>query len=519
MTSPIDLKLLLRRMKENAGSIERLSQALGVSSKTVGDWLKKGNDELRHIHKESMEIVLEGARRLKVDIEACREAECLWDLSRSYDENLSLPIPPPPTGIEPFKRHRIPFFDGYVNSRLVVGAGLFTASAERIHYLAATGIDVFIFKTVRFREWRQHRTPNLLFCKAGTRLSPSDVGRATVDVGELSPSHRPAFGVMNRLGIPSRDVSFWQAEFKAAAEGLGSGQRLVLSVAGTTMQRGRNGDLVDDFVAVVNKGIEAGARVIELNLSCPNSAERPLYTDLDLALLVCKAVARSVAGVQAKILLKIGYMRGNELYNFVMSTAEFCQGYTAINSIQAEGFQQGPYGPEPAFGQNGVRAGLSGAPILDLGLQCTQELAEIRARRQLPHLLICGGGVDSKEGAKRYLRSGADFVFLNTVLFVNPNAAIDIRRHLDKTLLEKESNSLRTENALFEWSRAAAALLDEAGGNERRSSKILAASNAELFEWYPRWERTTAGPQRIDHQVTMELFLKRIRARLQDGGE
>jgi dihydroorotate dehydrogenase len=350
-------------------------------------------------------------------------------------------------------------------------------------------------------------------------LRGADLQVARVDVGELSPSYNPAFGVFNRLGIPSKDAPSWQAEYKAAAEGLAPGQRLVLSVAGSRAPDGTNEDLVNDFVCVVGLAVEAGARVVELNLSCPNSAASPLYKDLDLALVVCKAVAQSLSGTQTKILLKIGYMLGNELYNFVMSTADLCDGYTAINSIPVEGFQQGPYGQEPAFGQLGVRAGLSGAPILELGLHCARELAEIKVRRQLRNLLVCGGGVQDKESARRYLQHGADFVFLNSVFFMNPNAAIDIRRHLDRTWQEKESNALRTENALLEWSRAVAALLEGAAGSGHRHSAILTASNAELVEWYSRWERTTAGPQRIEHTATTDFFIERIRARLQDDTE
>ena len=519
MTGPIQLSLLVRREKDAAGSIERLAQVLGVSAKTVGDWLKKDEDELRHIHKESIDLIMEGARRLKVDVESCQECESLWDLKRSYVENLNAPVPPPPSGIEPFKRHKIPFMDTVVNSRLVAGAGLFTSTSVRIHYLAATGVDVFIFKTVRSREHRHHRSPNLLFCKADTRLRSADPRGARVDVGELSPSYNPAFGVFNRLGVPSNDAPSWQAEFKTTAEGLAPGQKLVLSVAGSRAPDGTSEDLVNDFVCVVGLAVEAGARVVELNLSCPNSAASPLYRGLDLTLAICRAVAQSISGTRTKILLKIGYMLGNELYNFVMSTAEFCDGYTAINSVPVEGFQQGPYGQEPAFGQLGVRAGLSGPPILDMGLHCARELAEIKERRQLRNLLICGGGVQDKESARRYLHNGADFVFLNSIFFVNPNAAIDIRRYLDRTWQEKESNALRTENALFEWSRAVTTLIDGAAGSSRRHAAILTASNAELVEWFSRWERTTAGPQRIEQNTTADFFIERIRARLQDDTE
>jgi imidazole glycerol phosphate synthase subunit HisF len=154
-----------------------------------------------------------------------------------------------------------------------------------------------------------------------------------------------------------------------------------------------------------------------------------------------------------------------------------------------------------------------------MGLHCARELAEIKERRQLRNLLICGGGVQDKESARRYLHNGADFVFLNSIFFVNPNAAIDIRRYLDRTWQEKESNALRTENALFEWSRAVTTLIDGAAGSSRRHAAILTASNAELVEWFSRWERTTAGPQRIEQNTTADFFIERIRARLQDDTE
>jgi dihydroorotate dehydrogenase len=301
---------------------------------------------------------------------------------------------------------------------------------------------------------------------------------------------------------------------------LKEGQVLILSVVGTASLTDPEDVLIKDTVRVVEQALEAGAEVIEVNCSCPNcnGMEGELFRNAGLVVRICEAI-RSVAG-DAKIILKIGFLKERELRDFVMKTARYVNGYSAINTVPIEGLREGQYGLEPAFGKPKLKAGLSGPPIHRYGLNCVRNLSIIRAQEKLTGIAIVGiGGATTPAIVQNYIDCGADIVQATTAFFVDSYFGIKVRRFLDSQLNSYEvSSEEEREIARVNWSRAVAGLEVEFGNEANISHSIREAALADILEWESAHKSTAAlGPRRSMPILSVEDFKVRIRARLAKG--
>lgn len=521
MHSELKLAELLLTMKGRVGSIQRLAVKIGVTERSLRDWLRKTEDGLHRLHQGNIDQIIKAARDLGIEPELFAPAPQLWNPKASFDENLLFDPGMPVSLGAPLRNHSVPFLGYTVNSRFGASASVLTSTPQRIRFLANSGSDVITYKTVRSGIFRSHPPPNIFFCSdTAPVLDPESRSVPSVVVGDNPEVHRAAYGAMNRFGMPSPAPEIWQADFRAAKGCLKEGQVLILSVVGTASLTDPEDVLIKDTVRVVEQALEAGAEVIEVNCSCPNcnGMEGELFRNAGLVVRICEAI-RSVAG-DAKIILKIGFLKERELRDFVMKTARYVNGYSAINTVPIEGLREGQYGLEPAFGKPKLKAGLSGPPIHRYGLNCVRNLSIIRAQEKLTGIAIVGiGGATTPAIVQNYIDCGADIVQATTAFFVDSYFGIKVRRFLDSQLNSYEvSSEEEREIARVNWSRAVAGLEVEFGNEANISHSIREAALADILEWESAHKSTAAlGPRRSMPILSVEDFKVRIRARLAKG--
>ncbi|MFI5115445.1 MAG: hypothetical protein ACHP8B_01980 [Terriglobales bacterium] len=504
---------LLSAMREEVRTVSRLADLIDVDERTVRLWLAKPDSRL---HDDNIEKICNGARELNIELELYMSGPILWDRHRSYEENLQYDPGPAPRLGKPFKNHRYKFLGRELSSRIGASASVLTSTSMRVRYLAQTGADVLVYKTVRPVEYKPHLPPNILYCsQSEPTLDPEACSKRQIVVGDSSDAYSPAYGAMNRFGIPSRPVEVWQADFRSASGELSRSQLLILSVVGASSRDDTEVALVRGFAKVAEYALAAGAEVIELNLSCPNCAglEGSLYHNVPLVVAICKELHNS----GLKLVLKIGFMQGEELRKFFVETAGYANAFSAINSIPTIGLREGQHGPEPAWGKEGLKAGLSGKPILRCGLRCVQQLARLRSAENARGIGLIGiGGVSTPSDVKSYLDSGADIVQATTAFLADPLFGIKARRFLDKQLASSQSSAeQQLDEARLNWNRASSQLERELGGTQSTLRAVHEAALEDFLSWENKHlETISIGPRRAAPIPTAEEFKKRIRQRL-----
>jgi len=311
-----------------------------------------------------------------------------------------------------------------VTSRIGISAGLLL-NAQWIAFYARCGFDILTYKTVRSRRRACQPLPNWLF------VDPADVAHIGEAGHPLHAGPRPSGGDPRdwtstvSYGMPSRDPAVWMADVAHARTLLRDGQALVLSVVASPDAGWSRDDIVRDFGSLAAMAREAGAQVVEANLSCPNvrSAEGDLYLDAALSGRIATAL-RAGAG-SLPVLLKIGHVPDDErLHALLRAVAGHASGLVVVNGVSRPVLR--PDG-EAAFGDGRRQAGILGRGIHAIGVaDVARALALIRRDRL--DLQIAGvGGIASAEDAAAYFDAGACAVLLGSAPMYDPTLAARLK--------------------------------------------------------------------------------------------
>ena len=331
-------------------------------------------------------------------------------------------------------------FLGYtVNSTLGIPAGPLLNS-QYIKLYAQLGWDVLTYKTVRTKVQRCHPFPNVRpvgtakgWYKSATAEKPSLY--TLEEEGELAD-----LSITNSFGMPSQAPEIWRADVAQAKKSLQSGQVLVVSVVGTAQPGGTLGDLAADFAQAASWTAEAGADVIEANLSCPNvqSSEGSLYQSPAAVGQVAKAIADALAGTKRPFLLKIGYLENLELIKQILEAAHEngAAGFAAINTIPAKVYTAS--GEQALPGTGRLVSGICGAGIKEAGLEMAERL--IQTRRDLglkdsDFAIVGVGGVTTPADVFQYQNLGVSGVQSGTGAMWHPQLAAEVKRLLKPALV------------------------------------------------------------------------------------
>jgi dihydroorotate dehydrogenase (NAD+) catalytic subunit len=228
----------------------------------------------------------------------------------------------------------------------------------------------------------------------------------------------PGGGMLNAYGLTNDGAEAGAPAIKAA---LAAGFRVIPNLY-PEFAKGTEIAIQETLEAVLIYQQVLGANfwAIELNYSCPNSAEA-IRENVAQALKCSEAVRRQFPDLYliAKLSICHPFEFAQELERLGVSAIH------AVNTIPYEiVFPPDRYPPSPLADAGG--GGVSGGPAFDQAYRCNAEL-----RKKVNLFLIMGCGVTSLEDVKKYRAIGADAVSLCTLALRNPKEAVRIVRQYD----------------------------------------------------------------------------------------
>jgi len=245
------------------------------------------------------------------------------------------------------------------------------------------------------------------------QLAPR-AGRPTPRMAE-TPS-----GMLNSIGLQGPGIeAFLEHDLPWLAE---RGARAVVSIAGSS---------VDDYaeLAAQLRGAD-GLHAVEVNISCPNVADRGLVFACDPhAAGEVVAAVRERTDPRVPVLAKL-----SPDVTDIVAVARSCvdagaDGLSMINTVLGMAIDTTTLRPVLA----GVTGGLSGPAIRPVAVRCIWQV-----HAALPDVPIVGmGGVRSGLDALELVLAGASAVAVGTAVFGDPGAPARVLRELAAALSER----------------------------------------------------------------------------------
>jgi len=314
------------------------------------------------------------------------------------------------------------FFGTNVYSPFGIAAGPLPA-AKFVGSALDRGFDIVTFKTVRSDTYP---------CLPGPNVFPLDLKKLdplkTDDLIKTKNSFDFPMTLANSFGIPSFKPTVWQPEIKKSFKLLDQGQALLVAFQGT-LSPGSRQKFINDHVKGVGLLVETGAKVVEINLSCPNEGHSNLLCfDIETSKTIVEKVHKAYPDLQ--LIVKVTYFNDDEhLRLFVKEIGPLLAGITAINTVGANIVDK--KGKQAFSGSESRRkAGVSGLAIKHLAIDMVKRLKKHRGELNLNFKIIGVGGVQTAQDFHDHRNAGADFVMGLTGVMWNPNLAAEIKASL-----------------------------------------------------------------------------------------
>lgn len=352
-----------------------------------------------------------------------------YDPEKSYEDNFK----EGPFGVfadkEIFKNEGEPkydFFGHKVYSPFGIPAGPLI-NGKFVQSAFDKGFDIVIYKTVRSRRYLAHPWPNVLAVEVEGDLTLEIANKKL----KATNKYKEPLSITNSFGVPSADPEFWQKDIKEVLQNMEEGQILVGAFQGTKVGDGNIENYVNDFCLCTRLLKEAGVKVMEVNLSCPNEGTSNLLCyDTEQSVKVLQEIKKEIKDIP--LIIKIGYFKDDiTLHNFVKKVGNIIEGISAINTISAE--IVGEKGNQALPGEGRLRSGVCGSGIKWAGLEMVERLKKLRDEFGYKYTIIGVGGVSTLEDFIEYRNAGADIVMSATGAMWNPYLAQEIK----KSLLER----------------------------------------------------------------------------------
>jgi len=287
------------------------------------------------------------------------------------------------------------------------------------------GFDLVVYKTVRSDVFPCHPFPNVLKVDLKGDLT---LKRAQKPI-TTSTKYSEPLSITNSFGVPSKSPKDWQKDAKKAISYAGNGQIMVLSFMGTVKKNQTEKEFVEDFAISAKYALQTGAKILEVNLSCPNIGNEGLVCyNLGVTEKALKAIRKVIGRIP--LIVKTGYFeKDEELKKFAEIVDKYAQAVSAINTISApvvdkKGNQALPGSPMR------LKSGVCGTVIRWAGLDMVKRLSDLRKKMKLSYKIIGVGGVMNVNDYKKYREAGADAVMSATGSMWNPYLAQEIKNSL-----------------------------------------------------------------------------------------
>jgi dihydroorotate dehydrogenase len=352
-----------------------------------------------------------------------------WDLSRSFEWNslhgpllANIPHELPP-------QQPVDFLSWRLRSPLGIAAGPLP-NAHFVKVYAQLGYSLLTYKSVRSRVWNAYPKPVIAQLRPVDQAKPLS-STPLVAENSLIESSFAELSSTNSVGLPSPAPEFWREDIRHAREYLKEGQVLIVSVVGTPESNGTIEQLADDYANCARWAVEAGADIIEVNLSCPNvlDKEGDLYLDPMAASLVVRTVRNAIG--QIPLSAKLGFYVDKEVMHTVfVSITPFLDALTLINSIKFPIVDINGRAYFPGSGRE--CAGVCGAAIRPLAQENTRNAIEFLKQINFNVPIIAVGGVTEPYHVDEYLDLGAKVVTVGTAAIWRPFLSYDYAQFSNK---------------------------------------------------------------------------------------
>lgn len=299
------------------------------------------------------------------------------------------------------------------------------------HFVTAAldkGFDIPVYKTVRTRPKKSHPFPNVVPVDISGDLT---LERASTPL-KTKESYDAPLSITNSFGVPSPDSFAWSEGVATAVAHARPGQMVWVSVEGTRWDpQWTNEQYVEDWVLAARLAKEAGAHVVEANLSCPNEGTTNLLCfDVDKVERIARAIKGEIG--ETPLVLKVAYFEDDmALRALVSRVGTVVDGIAAVNTISAEVVDSS--GKQALPGEGRKRSGVCGDSIRWAGLDMVKRLHALREELGLQFVITGVGGVSSPEHFEQYRAAGADVVMSATGAMWNPYLAQAIKENLGMT--------------------------------------------------------------------------------------
>ncbi len=343
-----------------------------------------------------------------------------YDIDKSYDENYDQ---------GPFFNGNLPTLDRTAKYRLLdfeIGAPIGVPAgpllnANWVELYAKLGFDLPVYKTVRSDFRACHPAPNCLYLDAPGALTDDRFGEKLTATPH--PPDRPSdVSITNSFGMPSKAPGTWMEDMEKARQSCGDTQVFIASAVGTP----GCGEIAADYARTAAMCREAGAQMVEINLSCPNvtSGEGSIFTDPEIAAKIARETARVLG--DTPLIIKVGYYTDPAtMAQVVRACSPFVQGISGINTLSFEVVTAD--GGQALPGEGRLRSGICGAAIHQCGLTQAQRMVDLKRREKYDFVVIGVGGVMTPKHIDAYLDAGVDAVMSATGAMWNPLLATQWR--------------------------------------------------------------------------------------------
>jgi dihydroorotate dehydrogenase len=316
------------------------------------------------------------------------------------------------------------FFGIKVHSRFGIAASLLP-NARWMRLYAELGFDILTYKTVRMTPRRAHGPPTWIFLdeRLTARLEESDTPQRGV---EGVPHRASEATVAGSLGVPSQPPAVWEPDIRRCRELIGPGQALIVSLVASVTPETTLPSLLAECEELAARVRDAGAQVVEVNLSCPNVQKREgeAYRDPELSAQIAAALRRGAG--KLPLLMKVGSLEDPAAMRALLRAVDgTMDGVIMMNGL-SRAVVDGK--GEPAFGANRVRAGITGGGIYRFAMRQVREAVAIAEQDRLAIKVLGCGGATTPERVRAFIDAGAYAVLAATAIVWNPFLAIEVKR-------------------------------------------------------------------------------------------
>ena len=286
------------------------------------------------------------------------------------------------------------------------------------------GFDLPIYKTVRTKPYPCNPWPNVVPVQVNGNLTIEQSRAGLV----IKDTYTSPLAITNSFGVPSFDPDFWQKDMAEAVRYAKKGQVVIGSFQGTTNPEGDTQKYIQDFATAARLVKETGAKVLEVNLSCPNEGTAHLLCfDIERTRQVVEAIKNEIG--DTPLMIKTAYYETDEqLEKLLEAVGKSVQGIASINTIPSRIIDKD--GNQALPGKGREISGVCGEPIRWAGLDMVKRLKKFREEKGYEFKIEGVGGVTSVEDYKSYREAGADSVMSVTGVMWNSLLAQEIKEAL-----------------------------------------------------------------------------------------